>query len=214
METRGIELAAQYIAKQFRDLGLITNLCDGTPFQEFQATARSELGADNRLALTGPASGGTGKLATHELTLGEDFTPLAIGGSNCLDLPLVFAGYGVTDKAAGYDDYAELNVAGKAVVVLRGYPWRGGTHEMPRPSPRSMANRDTKSPMPLRMRPPPSFCAPTRKTWNGAPTGATLSLSSRCWDSAAGTATCPSFLPGARSGSRQSGRPTAWTCSP
>ncbi len=124
METRGIELAAQYIAKQFRDLGLITNLCDGTPFQEFQATARSELGADNRLALTGPASGGTGKLATHELTLGEDFTPLAIGGSNCLDLPLVFAGYGVTDKAAGYDDYAELNVAGKAVVVLRGYPWR------------------------------------------------------------------------------------------
>ena len=55
------------------------------------------------------------------LKLGETFTPLAVGGSGVFDLPLVFAGYGITAPKQEYDDYKPLGkrVASKAVLVLR-----------------------------------------------------------------------------------------------
>ncbi|RYD47100.1 MAG: peptidase M28, partial [Sphingomonadales bacterium] len=39
-----------------------------------------------------------------------------------LSAPVVFAGYGVVDKASGYDDYKGLDVKGKIVAVLRDAP--------------------------------------------------------------------------------------------
>jgi hypothetical protein len=36
--------------------------------------------------------------------------------------PLAFAGYGVSQPALGYDDYKNINVKGKIVVILRGTP--------------------------------------------------------------------------------------------
>jgi len=120
--THGLDLAADYIAAQFRQYGLQTNLCDGGPFQKFNVSIDAQLGPDNRLALVAPAARPGSKPETSELVLGKDFTPLAIGGSAVLDLPLVFAGYGITAPAAHYDDYAGLDVAGKAVIVLRHEP--------------------------------------------------------------------------------------------
>ncbi|MXV15331.1 M28 family peptidase [Hufsiella ginkgonis] len=35
---------------------------------------------------------------------------------------LVFAGYGISEPGLGYDDYANLNVKGKVVIVVRGAP--------------------------------------------------------------------------------------------
>ena len=39
-----------------------------------------------------------------------------------LNAPLVFVGYGMTDAALGYDDYAGLDARGKIAVVLYGSP--------------------------------------------------------------------------------------------
>jgi hypothetical protein len=39
-----------------------------------------------------------------------------------LSAPVVFAGYGVTDRATGYDDYRGLDVGGKIVAILRDAP--------------------------------------------------------------------------------------------
>jgi hypothetical protein len=47
--------------------------------------------------------------------------PLA-GGVAHVQAPLVFVGYGMTDKAMGYDDYEGLDVRGKIAVVLLGSP--------------------------------------------------------------------------------------------
>ncbi|WP_347840885.1 M20/M25/M40 family metallo-hydrolase [uncultured Draconibacterium sp.] len=41
--------------------------------------------------------------------------------------PLVFAGYGFADKESGYDDTKKLDVQGKIVVILRGYPGHNDT---------------------------------------------------------------------------------------
>lgn len=41
-----------------------------------------------------------------------------------LSAPLVFAGYGISEKAAGYDDLAGIDLKGKAVMILTAAPGR------------------------------------------------------------------------------------------
>lgn len=142
--TAGLDKAADFIAGEFKQLGLKTQIYDGGPFQKFSITVSTELGPkdQNRLTLVyPPAKGETPR--EHVLKLDEDFTPLAMGGSEKVEGGLVFVGYGITAKGllapsdkkeknsdpkeadqAGidYDDYAGLNVEGKIVVMLRKEP--------------------------------------------------------------------------------------------
>lgn len=118
----GLDEAADYIADQFARIGLKTDLYDGTAFQQFTMSTGSKRGSHNALALVAPDGNVT------ELKLDETFTPLAIGGGGKLDVPLVFAGYGITGKEEGYDDYAGLDVKGKAVIVLRHEPQQANPH--------------------------------------------------------------------------------------
>src|SRR6478736_4185493 len=73
--TEGLNKAADYLAGEFKKLGLKTELFDGTPFQKFEVTVSTELGPkdQNKLTLDGPE-----KLT---LALGEDYNPLAVGGT-------------------------------------------------------------------------------------------------------------------------------------
>jgi hypothetical protein len=122
--TSGLDQAADYIADQFKQLGLRTDLFHGTPFQEFEIPLPAEMGPaeHNQLALVA----GTRRV---ELKLGESFNPLAIGGSGQVNAPLVFAGYGISaknlkrgDQPFSYDDYAGLDARGKVVIILRKEP--------------------------------------------------------------------------------------------
>lgn len=126
--TPGIDQAAQYIAGEFAALGLKTQLFDGTPFQTFRMTTGVELGSPNQAAFVAPPAA-TGEPATIiELKIDHDFNPFAIGGSGKFDLPLVFAGYGITSKEDQYDDYAGIDVKNKAVIVLRHEPQQDNPH--------------------------------------------------------------------------------------
>jgi Zn-dependent M28 family amino/carboxypeptidase len=150
---KGLDLAAEYLAAEFAKLGLRVDLVDGRPFQPFKMATSTEMGPKekNRLALIAPLSNNAAAQKT-DLELAKDFTPLALGGSGTFDLPLVFVGYGITDKstpeksagatgsaagatgsasapatgatgpASDYDDYAGLDVKGKAVLILRHTP--------------------------------------------------------------------------------------------
>lgn len=126
--TKGIDQAADFIAGQFESLGLKTSLFDGGPFQKFNMVVATELGSPNRLEIVAPASADESKSVTRELKPGEDFNPLAIGGSGKFDLPLVFVGYGITAKDEKYDDYAGIDVNGKAVLMLRHEPQQDNPH--------------------------------------------------------------------------------------
>ncbi len=130
--THGIDLAADYIAAEFKKAGLKTDLYDGTPFQKFKITTGATLGPAERNSIEivgAPAEPGK-EPRKISLKLGTDFTPLALGGSAKIDAPLVFAGYGITAKKENYDDYAGLDVKDKAVVVLRNQPQRGNPHAL------------------------------------------------------------------------------------
>jgi hypothetical protein len=147
-ETDGIELAAQFIAERFAELGLETALFENGPFQEFTIEGGLGLGPaeQNWLRVTGPAATGGETEETESETgaysaaaaesgsepeaagwqLAEHFMPLAIGSSGPFSGELVFAGYGITavdrPDQPDYDDYAGLDVTGKVVIVLRKQP--------------------------------------------------------------------------------------------
>ncbi|HMF15305.1 MAG TPA: PA domain-containing protein, partial [Gemmataceae bacterium] len=143
--TKGLVLAGDYIANEFKKAGLKPGGVDGTYFQSF-AVAGAKLDAPARFVLKSPSG------VVMALHSGGDFNPLGISGSGKADAGIVFAGYGITgdikvpkppkpkdDSAMGdqkpeekeekylYDDYASLDVAGKIVVVLRDAP-RSANH--------------------------------------------------------------------------------------
>jgi hypothetical protein len=118
--TAGIEAAADYIAGAFRQAGL--KPAPGAPgyFQRFDVEGTPVLGWPLGLAFAGP----DGRAIDAERS---EFTPLAIGTSGTLrGVPIVFAGYGITARderrKLDYDDYAGLDVKGKAVVIIRREP--------------------------------------------------------------------------------------------
>jgi peptidase M28-like protein/PDZ domain-containing protein/PA domain-containing protein len=114
--TAGAERAARQIAAEFRRAGLAPGGDAGTYFQSFSVPTGIRLGSTNTLTL---ASSG------RALGLGTEFTPLAVSSDGSVDATLVFAGYGITARDLGYDDYAGLDVRGKIVLVLTAEPRPG-----------------------------------------------------------------------------------------
>jgi Zn-dependent M28 family amino/carboxypeptidase len=124
--TKGIDVAAEWVAEQFVALGLDTSVVGETSYQPFSITLDAKLGAEaeNVAEIVSPP-GADGASEVRQLVLGTDWTPLAAGGSGAFDLPLAFAGYGITAKAEDYDDYSPFGAAGAkgaAVIVLRQEP--------------------------------------------------------------------------------------------
>ena len=131
--TAGIEEAADWVASQFAGIGLDTTVVGETPFQRFPVILEARLASTGNAAeLVGPPRA-DGTPTVRPLELGTDFTPLAAGGSGAFDLPLVFAGYGITAPKEGYDDYAPLGptgAKGAAVIVLRQEPQKDNPHSV------------------------------------------------------------------------------------
>ncbi|RCS54594.1 PDZ domain-containing protein [Bremerella cremea] len=123
--TEGLQKASEFLAKQYQEMGLKTDLVNGTPFQPFEVIIASEMGPAEKNTLQ-LVSGKTVK----KLTLGTDFTPLAVGGSSNFDAPLVFVGYGISAEKLGYDEYEGLDVEGKIVVIVRKEPQQNNPHSV------------------------------------------------------------------------------------
>lgn len=112
VDTPGIKLARDYIAREFSVYGLLPGGDNGTYLQAF--------GVTTGVAVKQPTS-----LAVNDreaLTLDSDWTPLGMSASGHVNGELVFVGYGITAKEYGYDDYAGIDAKGKIVLVLRYEP--------------------------------------------------------------------------------------------
>ncbi len=115
--TRGADRAARHIARVFAEAGLKPGGDGGTFRQSFTVPTGISLGAANALVVESPAS--------RRLALGRDFLPLAVSADGATAAEVVFVGYGITAPGLGYDDYAGLDVQGKAVLALTGGPRPG-----------------------------------------------------------------------------------------
>ncbi len=119
VKTRGINLAADYIEKEFKAAGLNVQSVDGGAFQKFKINTGSKLGPKNEIQLTGPDS------KSIPLKYDKDFRACSFGGSGKFDAELVFCGYGIDAKDVKYNDYAGIDVKDKVVIIMRRTPQQG-----------------------------------------------------------------------------------------
>ena len=105
------KLAAEYIRNQFISFGLNPIGEDG--FQYFEVIMSVQPGENNR-----------GNLNGAELILEQDFYPSAFSSNKEVNAEVVFAGFGIDmdHDSIQWNDYKDLDVVGKWVLVLRGDP--------------------------------------------------------------------------------------------
>jgi hypothetical protein len=108
----GLDSASEYIARSFRDIGLLP--LNGSFFQPFSLCYKS-LGEENHLMVFKD-----GKESDYQIK--TDFMPFEITGDNEVHGELVFAGFGITAPEFQYDDYKNIEVRGKIVLVFRHEP--------------------------------------------------------------------------------------------
>jgi len=84
VSTRGINLAADYIEKEFTAAGLNVKSVDESAFQKFTINTGSKLGPKNELQLTGPDK------KTISLVYDKGFRSCSFGGSGKFDAELAF----------------------------------------------------------------------------------------------------------------------------
>jgi hypothetical protein len=106
--SRGLDVAARYLAARLQALGLKPGGDNGTYFQRFGTTRR---GVD-------PAKSAV-TLGDKTFTSGDDFLATAPGTA---DGPLVYVGQGYMVKKRNLDAYGGVDVKGKILVAHAGYP--------------------------------------------------------------------------------------------
>ncbi len=115
--SRGYDIAAAYVAAQFRQANLkppgdaesffqTVPLLEATPVLPGSS---AELVVDKR---------------THTFEYGTHYLPSAdyLSASSTLTAPLTFAGFGIDAPDLGYNDFADIDLAGRIAVIFTGAP--------------------------------------------------------------------------------------------
>ncbi len=115
--TPGIERAAEYIADQFKQIGLEPAGVDDTWFQSLEVRRGKKIVDDEA------------ELSIAEIDrrwqVRKDWIPFPFTEIGDVSGPLAFGGYGITAPKYDYDDYAEYDIDGKIVLIFRYEPWSG-----------------------------------------------------------------------------------------
>ena len=110
--TRGEELSINYIADQFKKVGLEPGNTDGTYFQKVPLVGIS---TQQDAVMNVKASGKDMKLRYREDFVGRSVRIVEKTG---FDADMVFVGYGVVAPEYGWDDYKNVDVRGKVLLML------------------------------------------------------------------------------------------------
>lgn len=113
MGSPGIELAAEYIANKFAELGLQPAGDDGSYFSTFPLTLKRELTDSCRLSFSDDH-------APRKVNV--DFVPFSFSSNDAFKGGVVFCGYGITAPEKKYDDLDGVDLEGNVALFLRGEP--------------------------------------------------------------------------------------------
>ena len=130
--TDGYQAAAMDMAARFAELGLEPGGEDGY-FQHLPIESNVVLPG---CRLTRLEEGH----AVKDYTLGDDYIFRGFTGAGDVAAEVVFCGYGLSAPERGYDDYADVDVAGKIVLVFKQGPgwkidddgWGSASHPRPK----------------------------------------------------------------------------------
>lgn len=102
-----------YLIDEYKRIGLKSGVADGSYKQPFEVGESRTVDADNTsLTLTGP----NGPL---ELKLDDDYKPQLNRRDVNVDAGMVFVGYSIRAEEYNYDEYKDLDVKDKVVVMIR-----------------------------------------------------------------------------------------------
>ncbi len=110
--------AARAVAEKLAGWGLRPGGGNGTFFQEFPL---ENLFVVNKAALEIVAGGATRSFTTRN-GLFDEWRVCENSGSGAVRGEIVLAGYGLRAPEKGYDDYAGIDVRGKVVLIVMGFP--------------------------------------------------------------------------------------------
>lgn len=106
--SRELNHAAEYIAEKFKLYGL--EPIHGSYFQNIPLV-RYKLGEENSFVLQKDT-------VSYIMELKQDFVPFEFTATRKTKGELAFAGYGITANEYQYDDYKDIDVTGKIVIVF------------------------------------------------------------------------------------------------
>jgi len=110
--TKGEDLSINYIADQFKKIGLAPGNTDGTYFQKVPLVGITT-GQDAVMSV---------KVGSKDLKMkfGDDFVArtVRVVEKTGFDADVVFVGYGVVAPEYGWDDYKGMDVRGKVLIML------------------------------------------------------------------------------------------------
>lgn len=110
--THGEELSINYIADQFKKIGLAPGNTDGSYFQKVPLVGiTTKQDAEMKIKAAGK---------DLKLKFGEDFVArtVRVVEKTGFDADMVFVGYGVVAPEYGWDDYKGMDVRGKVLIML------------------------------------------------------------------------------------------------
>ena len=119
--TRGSKDVIAYLINQLKSYG-VQPAGEGSSFkQTFSILDSVKIGRNNSL-----------KINDRPLNIEEDYTPLWFSGNSSVSAEVVFAGYGINliSDSLVWNDYKDLNVDGKWVMVMRHSPERENPHSV------------------------------------------------------------------------------------
>ena len=81
-------------------------------------------GEDHEFSLVNYSASGT---KTTNFAYHTDFSVRTSDVAVDIEMPVIFAGYGFSDKETGYNDFKGVEVKGKIILILSGYPGQNDT---------------------------------------------------------------------------------------
>ncbi|HIF31437.1 MAG TPA: M28 family peptidase [Planctomycetaceae bacterium] len=115
--TEGLDKAAEFIRDEFKKAGLTSAVSDGSFYQPFVVQmGRKPIAERTYLEITGPDD------KVWKLEFAKDFQAYFTPGQEEVEAPIVFVGYGISAPDFDYDEYADIDVEGKFVLLIRREP--------------------------------------------------------------------------------------------
>jgi hypothetical protein len=138
----GAYMAADYIASLFQVYGLESGgekewnypsraeRMEGMRPTEFRSYFQNfdlieyKAGEDHEFSLVDNSGAGS---KTINFAYHTDFSVQTSDVAMDMEMPVIFAGYGFSDEKSGYDDFKGVDVKGKIILILSGYPGQNDT---------------------------------------------------------------------------------------
>jgi hypothetical protein len=122
--SRGYDIAAAYVAAQFRQAGLQPGGDDKSYFQRVPLLEATPVLPGSSAELVREDDTYTFEYGTHYLP-SADFS----SASSTLSAPMVFAGFGIEAPELDHNDFAGIDLKGRIAVIFSGAPARFSHHQ-------------------------------------------------------------------------------------